>query len=543
MTDSLRIVLGQLNFLVGGVQKNTGKIIAAAIKARDELKADLIVFPELALTGYPPEDLLLRPDLHEHVKDGLKTIKQTVEGITLIVGYPEHTSQGIYNAAAIIQDGATIANYRKHHLPNYGVFDEKRYFIRGKEPCLITIKGVKVGLLICEDIWQPGPCAGAVKAGAQAIVIINASPYDRFKFKEREQLIKAKVKQFKVPILYAHCIGGQDEVVFDGGSFVVDKNATVVQHAEFFKETLMPVDLAICEEVEIDKQKPLAPLSEEAHIYDALTLGVKDYVEKNGFNGAVLGLSGGVDSALTLAIAVDALGPDNVEAVLMPSRYTADMSNEDAIALANNLKVNYHIIPIETTFSAFLESLHQPFHEKPMDKTEENIQARCRGTLLMALSNKFGKLVLTTGNKSEMAVGYSTLYGDMAGGFAVLKDVPKTLVYQLCNYRNQIKPDILQRIIDRPPSAELAHDQKDEDTLPPYTILDQILALYVEEDKSIRDIVALGFDHQMVCHIVQLVDKNEFKRRQAPPGIRITRRAFGRERRYPITSGFTHDLC
>lgn len=542
MKQHLTIVIGQLNFTVGAIKENADKIIEASLRAKSDLNADLIIFPELSLTGYLPEDLLFRPDLHLRIEQALSDIRNKVNDIDLLLGYPEKTPEGLYNSAIYIRQGEIIASYHKHHLPNYGVFDEKRYFIRGTEPCVIPIKGLPIGILICEDLWQSGPCTKTVNAGAKAIIVINASPYDMYKFKQREELVRRQVQKHNVPIIYAHCVGGQDEVVFDGGSFVMDATGDICQHAGFFNETLFVIDLEYNKTLSFLNHQHEQISTTISHIYGALCLGVKDYVQKNGFKGALLGLSGGIDSALVLAIAVDALGKENVEVVLMPSQFTAEMSMIDAIALAQNMGVKYDIIPIHNTFNAFLTSLQDNFKDCAGDKTEENIQARCRGVILMALSNKFGKLVLTTGNKSEMAVGYATLYGDMAGGFAVLKDVPKTLVYKLVKYRNQLDPIIPDRIIERPPTAELAFNQKDEDSLPPYSVLDKILELYVEQDKSLQDIVDRGFDKNTAIKIIQMVNQNEYKRRQAPPGIRITRRAFGRERRYPITSGFRYDL-
>ncbi len=531
--------MGQLNFLVGDIEGNCAKIIRSITEACKQFKAELLVLPELAITGYPPEDLLLRPDLHQQVQAALTKICQHTHDIDVLLGYPQQTEKGIYNAAAYIREGQVLACYFKRHLPNYGVFDEKRYFIPGDSVTIIELKGIKIGLQICEDLWYTAPYAETVAAGAELIIGINASPYDMEKSQERETILQQRIAEQHCPIINVHCVGGQDELVFDGGSLAMDAQGHICQQAPYYEETLCPVDIDIeSGTVQIAQQPLPAPLSELEHIYKTLVLGVKDYISKNKFNGALLGLSGGIDSALTLAIAVDALGADKVEVVLMPSRFTAQMSIDDSITMANNLGIKYHCISIEKSFEAFLTSLAPCFTNTQADKTEENIQARCRGILLMALSNKFGKLVLTTGNKSEMAVGYATLYGDMAGAFAVLKDVPKTLVFELSKYRNTLKPDIPQRIIDRPPSAELAQDQKDEDSLPPYPVLDDILARYVEQDQSTQDIIAAGFDEETVRKVLTMVDRTEYKRRQAAPGIRITRRAFGRERRYPITSGF-----
>jgi NAD+ synthase (glutamine-hydrolysing) len=535
----LRLVMAQCNLMVGDIPANTELVMAAARRARDEFGADLIVFPELTLTGYPPEDLLLRPGVQELVDAGLARIRGELSGIHVLVGHPEQTMQGRYNAASLIRDGEVIARCRKDHLPNYSVFDEKRYFVGGEGFCVADVGGVAVAVTICEDIWTPESARAAVDAGAGLLVNMNASPFHAGKGNEREAVVAMRVQETACPIVYVNLVGGQDELVFDGGSFVLDASAHTVVRAPAYQEGLYPVDF---ESVE-GRLRPIsgevsACDDEPGSIYQALVLGVRDYINKNGFNGVVIGLSGGVDSALTLAIAVDAIGAERVEAVMMPSRYTTEMSLEDARAEAQALAVDYREIPIEQPFEAFLETLSEVFAGTERDVTEENIQARCRGVILMALSNKQGRMVLTTGNKSEMAVGYATLYGDMAGGFAPIKDVPKLLVYRLCEHRNSIAPVIPRRVLERPPSAELAPDQKDEDALPPYAILDPILQGYIEQDLSIEELVKAGFDERTVCRIATLVDRNEYKRRQAPPGIRITQRAFGRDRRYPITSGF-----
>jgi NAD+ synthase (glutamine-hydrolysing) len=531
--------MAQLNLLVGDIEGNAEKIIAAAERARDELKADLVVFPELALTGYPPEDLLLRPGLHTRVLAALQRVNLKVSGIDVVLGYPRSARGGLYNAASLLRDGQVVATYHKQHLPNYSVFDEKRYFAAGSEPCVVEIKGVPVGLTVCEDIWQPGSVAQATAAGARFIININASPFHLHKGRERHVAVSERTAEGEVPVLYVNLVGGQDELVFDGGSFVMDSLGRLVRQAPAFEEGLYLAEFVVNDGVVDPLAGEIAPeLDEEASVYKALVLGVRDYIEKNGFPGVVLGLSGGIDSALTLAVAVDAIGAGRVEALMMPSRYTAGISLADARAEAELLGVDYREIPIEPAFRVFLESLRDEFAGREADATEENIQARCRGIMLMAVSNKKGKMVLTTGNKSEMAVGYATLYGDMAGGFDVLKDVPKTLVFRLARYRNTISPVIPERVITRPPSAELAEDQRDSDSLPPYEVLDAILEMYVEQDKCAADIVAAGFEEAVVRRVVRLVDINEYKRRQAAPGVRITRRAFGRDRRYPITSGF-----
>ncbi|MFZ1861903.1 MAG: NAD+ synthase [Candidatus Competibacter sp.] len=534
-----RVVMAQINLLVGDIAGNADKIIAATSEARERWRADLIVFPELTLTGYPPEDLLLRPGFIAQIEPALQRLCKAIQGIAAVIGCPLTTPAGLRNAAVVVGDGAIQATYYKQLLPNYSVFDEKRYFVAGTEAGVTVVKGVRVGVTICEDAWQPGPMAQAAEAGAQLLVNLNASPYHAGKSGQRLQVLRQRVGETGIPIVYVNLLGGQDELVFDGGSLAVGADGALIQQAPFFMDGLYPVDFEIGQDRLIPVRGPVAeePGLEEG-IYQALVLGVRDYVQKNGFPGVVLGLSGGIDSALTLAVAVDALGAERVEAVLMPSRYTADMSNTDAELEAEALGVKYHILPIEPAFQAFLQILQPVFAGLPPDIAEENIQARCRGVLLMAISNKTGKMVLTTGNKSETAVGYSTLYGDMAGGFAPIKDVLKTMVYRLADWRNRQSPIIPQRVFDRPPSAELRPDQTDQDSLPPYDVLDAILRGYVEEDRSVQELVAAGFDRATVERVARLVIVNEYKRRQAAPGVRITPRAFGRDRRYPITSGF-----
>jgi NAD+ synthase (glutamine-hydrolysing) len=535
----LRIVLAQLNLRVGDIGGNTHCVIDSATRARDSLRADLILFPELTLTGYPPEDLLLRPGLHRQVSAALAVIQREVKGVTLAVGHPEKNNTDIYNGCTVLRDGQVLARYRKQHLPNYSVFDEKRYFVPGDRAAVFDLKGLPCALSICEDIWQPGTVAQAGAAGARLMLNINASPYHIGKAHVREDMLKNAAREGDMPVVYLNQIGGQDELVFDGASTVVDAEGRVVSRALDFRECLHVVELS-SNGGKLDLHGELHPhLEPEQSIYEALVLGVRDYVRKNGFRGAVLGLSGGIDSALTLAIAVDALGADQVEAVLMPSRYTAAMSLEDARTQAETMKVRHHLWSIERAFHAFTTTLAPVFAGPTADTTEENIQARCRGVLLMALSNKTGRMVLTTGNKSEMAVGYATLYGDMAGGFAPLKDVPKTLVYKLAAYRNGLSAVIPERVFERPPTAELRPNQKDEDSLPPYAVLDPILERYIENDETPEQIIAAGFDAETVKKVTRLVDRNEYKRRQAAPGVRISRRAFGRDRRYPITSAYT----
>ena len=538
----LSIALAQLNLTVGDIEGNTARIIDNARVARDELGCQLVVFPELSVTGYPPEDLLLRPAFIESSKHALTEIVKTVQGVALIVGHPLLEDGRLFNAASFILNKTVSATYRKQHLPNYGVFDEKRYFAEGREPCVVDYEDTRIGITICEDVWESGPVEHSVDAGAEIIVNINASPFHIDEVDRAEQRLKVvspRARAANVPILYVNWVGLQDELVFDGASFVVDAEGKLTQRGVYFEEQLMVVNLdhapkPVPRTAAIQRADSL-----EQSAYRALALGVHDYVTKNKFEaGVVVGLSGGIDSALTLAVAVDALGPEKVTAVMMPSRYTASMSVEDARKEAENLGVEYHIIPIEPMFQSFLTGLEDLFEGLETDETEENLQARCRGVILMAISNKFSKIVLTTGNKSEMAVGYATLYGDMAGGFAVIKDVPKTMVYRLARYRNSVSAVIPQRVLTRPPSAELREDQQDADSLPDYDVLDPILERYIELDQAPEQIITAGFSAADVYRVASLVDRNEYKRRQAPPGVRITKRAFGRDRRYPITSGF-----
>jgi NAD+ synthase (glutamine-hydrolysing) len=521
---------------VGDIHSNAEKIITASKHARDELLADAIVFPELALTGYPPEDLLLRAHFIEHVEAAVERICREVKGITVITGYPLEQAGDLYNAAGVMQEGSVVGVYKKQRLPNYSVFDEKRYFKAGTAACVVNIKDVPVAITICEDIWEAGPSRQAAEAGAGLLVNLNASPFHAGKQAQREQLVAERARETGLPIMYVNLIGGQDELVFDGASFVVSHEGDLVQRAPACREDLYPVDFHYGAAVTPLPGEIVSSMESVAAIYAVLVLGVRDYINKHHFPGAVIGLSGGIDSALTLAIAVDAIGADKVEAVMMPSRYTADMSCEDARAEAEALGVSYDSISIESPFRAFLGVLEETFAGTEADTTEENIQARCRGIILMAISNKKRRILLTTGNKSEMSVGYATLYGDMAGGFAPIKDVPKLLVYRLAEYRNSVAPVIPQRVLDRPPSAELAPDQKDADSLPPYEVLDPILECYIELDESIEQITARGFDEETVARIARMVDLNEYKRRQAPPGVRISQRSFGRDRRYPITA-------
>ena len=540
---SLRIALAQVDFLVGDVPGNVDKVLAFAARARDELQADLVVFPELALTGYPPEDLLLHEGLIRNVEKGLAVLAKRLVGIDAVVGHPERIHGRLYNTASWFRAGERIAAYHKHELPNYAVFDERRYFVPGRLPAVVEVCGMRVGLTICEDIWHEAPIRATVEAGAEVVLTLNASPFHRDKQRLREEVAARRVHENGMPLVYVNLVGGQDELVFDGFSFTLDGAGQVVQRSPGFVESVERVDLVRGEDGRVRPvPAEIHPIPEkEERVYEALKLGLRDYVDKNGFApGVVLGLSGGIDSALSCVIACDALGRERVEALMLPSRYTSDMSREDAAALAANLEVEFREIPIEPPFQAFLEVLREEFAGYPADVTEENLQARSRGVILMAVSNKKGKMLLSTGNKSEMAVGYATLYGDMAGGFNVLKDVPKTLVYRLAEWRNRQggEPVIPERILTRPPSAELRPGQRDEDSLPPYEVLDAIIELYVEEDLPVDAIVARGFDEATVHKVARMIDRNEYKRRQAPPGVRITPRAFGKDRRYPITSGY-----
>ena len=557
----IKVALAQINATVGDLAGNARRIVDAARQAH-ATGAQLLLAPELALCGYPPEDLLLRPAFMQSCTEALATMAAEMascEGLHVVVGHPHQfgdrgdvrtksTAQPLrFNAASLLAGGRIVATYCKRELPNYQVFDERRYFASGRDaghgPLVFEVGGVKVGVLICEDAWFDEPAVAAKTAGAQVLAVINASPFHLDKAGEREQRMAERARATGLPLLYAHLVGGQDEVVFDGASFALDSAGAVRMRAPSFEEALAFVEIdgaGLCGEVH---EVP----SQEAQVWAALVTGVRDYLGKNGFPGAIIGLSGGVDSALVLALAVDALGADKVRTVMMPSPYTADISWIDAREMAARLGVRYDEIAIAPMFDAFRASLAGQFAGLAEDTTEENIQARIRGTLLMALSNKTGAIVLTTGNKSEMATGYCTLYGDMAGGFAVIKDVAKTMVYRLCEWKNRqptrradgtTGPLIPERILTRAPSAELRPNQTDQDSLPPYEVLDAILALYMEDDRSVEDIIAAGFERSTVERVTRLIKTNEYKRRQAPVGIRITHRAFGRDWRYPITSKF-----
>ncbi len=535
MNRSLSIALAQLNLLVGDIEGNTERMLQT-VQEQQKAGADLVMFTELALSGYPPEDLLYRNDFYQRCDAQLQRLQQASAEVAILVGHPWREGGKLYNALSLFSEGQLLARYFKQQLPNYGVFDEKRYFQAGDETCVVELKGYQLGLLICEDLWFPGPVDAAKAAGAEMILSINASPYNREKPYIRKTLMAGHCQRTHLPLVYLNQIGGQDELIFDGCSKVFDAAGNMTHRLTAFAEQVTLLELNELEVVPMTA--PAAELPQLAQVYEALVLAVRDYVTKNGFKGAVLGLSGGIDSALTLAIAVDALGKDKVQALMMPFRYTADISIADAKEEAEILGIEFDIVSIEPMFDAFMGQLTPMFAGTERDTTEENLQARCRGVVLMALSNKRRSIVLTTGNKSEMAVGYATLYGDMAGGFDVLKDVPKTLVFKLSEYRNTVSYVIPQRVIDRPPSAELAPDQLDQDSLPPYDILDAILEGYVERDKSVADLVAEGFDEAIVRKVIRLVDINEYKRRQAAVGPRITARNFGKDRRYPITSGF-----
>ena len=586
---SLRIAMAQINPTVGDIVGNT-RLIQTWIKEARQAKADLVAFPELAITGYPPEDLLFKPRFIEDTHRALKAVAAEARGVVVVVGYvgqgatavsasdassfPLSGRHELYNEAAVLSDRRILATYRKRHLPNYGVFDESRYFHPGSRLPLLVLNGATIGVNICEDIWfSDGPTRAQAAAGAEVIVNINASPFHVGKGRVREQVLATRARENRVIVTYTNTVGGQDELVFDGCSMIVDQAGEIVGRGKAFEQDLIVADLdvaavgrarltqgrkrplpprvaALIDRVDVrlparksqsvvvpDLEPPLGRLDEA---YRALVLGVQDYVRKNGFKRVVIGLSGGVDSAITAVIAVDALGAENVLGVFMPSPYTSRASREDVADLASRLHIQVDTLSITATFKSYLRALSRSFKGRRPDTTEENLQARIRGNLLMAYSNKFGHLVLTTGNKSEMSVGYATLYGDMAGGFAVIKDVPKTMVYELSYMRNQVGPApvIPKRVLERAPTAELRPDQKDEDSLPPYAILDPILKAYVEEDRALEDIAAMGFDRETVARVIALVDRSEYKRRQAPLGIKITHRAFGKDRRMPITNGY-----
>jgi len=530
----MKIAIAQINCTVGDLAGNVAKILDYANRAK-AAGAQVMVTPELSLTGYPPEDLLLREGFYAACDQALFGLARETQGITLVIGHPQQVEGQRYNAASVLRDGKVVSSYHKQILPNHSVFDEVRYFVPGTEPCVFEVDGIKLGINICADIWEEGAAACALNANADLLLVLNASPYHMNKQVSRYHAVRERIGECGLPVFYVNLVGGQDELIFDGASFVMNGAGVLVHQLPEFEEELRIVEL---EKDQPQQGEVIPQLSIEASVYKALCLGVQDYVRKNGFPGVELGLSGGIDSALTLAIAVDAVGADRVHAVMMPSEFTADISLQDAQTMAERMQVRYSELPIKLAFDSFLRTLAEEFNDLPFDTTEENIQARIRGTLLMALSNKYGSIVLTTGNKSEMAVGYATLYGDMAGGFAVLKDVPKTLVYRLAHYRNSLGEVIPERVITRAPSAELRHNQTDQDALPPYEILDAIMEAYVEHDLCPHDIIAHGYAEKDVRRVVKLIDSNEFKRRQAPVGVRVTPRGFGKDRRYPITSKY-----
>ncbi|KTD35879.1 glutamine dependent NAD+ synthetase [Legionella nautarum] len=528
----LKILMAQINPTVGAIEANTQKIIT--IIQQQQQEHEVIVFPELAVSGYPPEDLLFRDELHQRVKEALETIQKNTGECHVIVGHPLLVGNDCYNAATVFYQGSQLAIYRKQALPNYGVFDEARYFVPGPaETCIFQAKGYRLGLCICEDIWKNGPVDRIIATGVDGIICINASPFDCNKPQLRENLLLNYAKQ-GVAIIYVNQVGGQDELVFDGQSLAFDGSGTVCARAPAFQEHLQTIHI----EGQKLSSEIVPSYEEEKLIYEALVCGTRDYIEKNHFPGVLIGLSGGIDSALTLAIAVDALGASRVEAVMMPSQYTADISLTDAESQIKTMGVKSTLIAIEPIFDRFMESLAPSFKDLAPDVTEENLQARIRGMLLMALSNKSGNLVLTTSNKSETAVGYATIYGDMAGGFSVLKDVLKTQVYALANYRNRLAPVIPERVIQRAPSAELRANQTDQDSLPEYAVLDAMIKDLMENDLSAANLIRKGYHPETVHQVVRLIQRNEYKRRQAAPGIKISTRAFGRDWRYPITSGF-----
>ncbi|MAD28790.1 MAG: NAD+ synthase [Woeseiaceae bacterium] len=539
MNEKISIVLAQIDLIVGDISGNTTRILEYCERVKVESDADLIVFPELSISGYPPEDLLLHSGLKRRIAEAVELIRQNVRGIAVLVGFPEYTQDHIFNSCAVYNNGKELIRYRKHALPNYSVFDEKRYFTPGNETAVFELHGIKIGINICEDIWYSKPARLSKSAGAQLIIVINGSPYQKDGQNIRESTIKRRISEVKIPIVYLNLVGGQDELIFDGASFVMNEKGDVTYRAPAFEETIACIEFERIQKTIVPISNSIEPKLEEIEsIYKALVKGTRDYISKHNFPGVVLGLSGGIDSALTLAIACDAIGSDNVRAVMMPFKYTSKMSLEDAQLQSSILNIQYDILPIETLYDAANNLLLPIFDGAKVDATEENIQSRARCILLMAISNKTGLMLLTTGNKSEMAVGYATLYGDMAGGFAPIKDCTKTMVKKLAEHRNTLNEVIPQRVIDREPSAELRENQQDSDSLPPYDLLDPILEAFVEEDLSVLEIVERGYDKALVTRILEMVKRNEYKRRQAPPGIRISNRAFGRDWRYPITSGY-----
>lgn len=541
--SNLRIAMAQLNFTIGDIPGNLAKIKEAATKARDLLGAQVIVFSELALTGYPPEDLLLRSDFYVKIKSALVDLMDAVSDIYIVLGYPEKTREGgVYNAAAVIYNGRIIERYHKHKLPNYSVFDEKRYFQAGSHPCVFSVNNIKIGVIICEDLWSAPACGQAVAKGAQILVSPNASPYNMNKHARRIGVLRERIAENHVPMIYVNQVGVHDELIFDGASMALDGRGELCVEAKFCDEDLVLVEvLTETTPFTLIQSNPKQKLQRDAEVYNAIVYGLQNYLDKNNFKEVFIGVSGGIDSALTLVIAADALGPAQVTAVMMSSQYTANISTEDAKALIRNLKVKSLTVPIEPAFEAFNAMLAPAFKGLPADITEENLQARIRGIILMSLANKFKGLVLATSNKSEVAVGFSTLYGDSVGGYAVLKDVYKTMVYQLAKYRNTISSVIPDRILMREPTAELAPNQKDSDRIPTYDILDPILFAYVEEGLSPEDIVKRGFSSEVVKKVISLIHQNEYKRRQFAVGPRVSIRAFAKDWRFPISKRINHD--
>jgi NAD+ synthase (glutamine-hydrolysing) len=534
----MKLAIAQINCVLGDLAGNVAKILQYVEQARQQ-GAQLLLTPELSLCGYPPEDLLLRDGFYQACAQALDDLAGKISGIAVVVGHPHERDGKRYNAASLLRDGVIAATYLKQELPNYSVFDEERYFDHGSKPCVFEIEGIRFALNICADVWERETAHLARNAGAQVLLVLNASPYAIDKQESRHRVIRERIAETGMAVVYANMVGGQDELIFDGGSFAMDRNGVLTAQGASFEDTMPMLEIQ-------DDLRPVgemaAELGEEASVYRALCLGVRDYITKNCFPGVLLGLSGGIDSALTLAIAVDALGADKVHAVMMPSPYTAQISLDDSREMVKILGARYDEFPIVAMFHSYLTALDTTFAGRAVDATEENLQARIRGTLLMALSNKFGSLVLTTGNKSEMTVGYATLYGDMAGGFAVLKDVSKTLVYRLARYRNTLGLVIPERIITRPPSAELRADQTDQDSLPPYDVLDAIMACYVEQNLAIPEIIARGYAEADVRRVVHLIRISEYKRRQSAVGIRITERSYGKDWRYPITVRYQDDF-
>ena len=536
-----RISVGviQANPIVGDIQGNLNLAISAIEDIASKETPDIFLLTEMFITGYPPEDLILRDDLLDQSYEAIKKLTEIKPESFIVIGYPKKEGESIYNCAGVLRNHSIITEYKKQELPNYEVFDEKRYFVSGSSPGIFEVNGLRVALSVCEDIWHEKVVKQAQENGANLMLNINASPFHLRKIEDRKRLISGHAAKYKLPIIYANQVGGQDELVFDGTSMAMDGNGKQVLQLDKFKSDSRIISFVENDDVLIAEDEMVIPEDNELEeVYQALVIGAKDYIEKNKFPGVIIGSSGGIDSALTAAIAADAIGPDKVRTYMMPFKFTSDMSVEDAQKLAENLGLQHSVIPIGDIYDSFNKGLEKEFKGKEKDITEENLQSRCRGVILMALSNKSGDLVLTTGNKSETAVGYSTLYGDTAGGFGVLKDVPKTMVYELSRYRNTISKVIPERIIERPPTAELAPDQKDTDSLPDYDILDKIIELYVEQDKSKEEIESLGVGNDVIERVLRLIDISEYKRRQAPLGVKITSRGFGKDRRYPITNKF-----